>query len=60
MLREESADQPMCLRRQHGSQRIADKNAEAAAVSQEAAPAAAATEPKPGTLHGFFSKPSVS
>ena len=57
VLREESADQPMCLRRQHGSQRIADKNAAAsssAAASAAAAPdPEAAPEPK-GSIIGFL------
>ena len=41
-----------------GSARVAEQKAAAAAAAAEAAPAAAA-QPKSGTLHSFFSKPSA-
>ena len=53
LLREKLAEQPMCVRRKLGSQRIADK-----ATAVATAPAAAA-QPQKGTLDGFFSKPSA-
>ena len=56
-LRKKRADEPMCLRRQLGSQRIADKAAVVATAS--AAPAAAPPLLAAGqpTLQSFFSKP---
>ena len=57
LLREQLAEQPICVRRPLGSQRIADK-ATAVAAAAAAAPAAAA-QPQKGTLDGFFMKPSA-
>ena len=54
-LRKKRADEPMCLRRQLGSERIAGKAAARAAAAEAAAPAVAA-EPKQGTLQSFFLK----
>ena len=58
LLREKLAEQPMCVRRQLGSQRIADKATAVATAPAAAAPAAAA-QPQKGTLDGFFMKPSA-
>ena len=55
LLRKKHTDLPMCLRRNLGSERIADAKAAAASAALDAATAAAA-EPKKGTLDTFFSK----
>ena len=58
LLRDKLAEQPMCVRRQLGSQRIADKaTAVAAAPAAAAAAPAAAAQPQKGTLDSFFMKP---
>ena len=60
LLRVKHGDQPMCVRRQLGSQRIADKVATAAAAPAAAAAApAAAAQPHKGSLESFLSKPSA-
>ena len=58
-LREKLAEQPMCVRRQLGSQRIADKATAVAAAPAAAAATAAAAQPQKRTLDDFFSKPSA-
>ena len=57
LLRKKHTDLPMCLRRNLGSERIADAKAAAASAALDAATAAA--EPKKGTLDTFFLKRSV-
>jgi len=59
VMREKHAEQASCVRRQWGSERIADKAAAAAlagSAPEAAAPAAAAAQPKEVTLHSFFVK----